>query len=599
MGPEVTARIPVRNNYDGRYFSDPYQALPTHGYTRIFERLLDSQHITTKTNTDYFEIKNQLKCGRLYYTGPIDAYFADLGWPKLEYRSLDFERVVQKDVEYFQPASVVNHPQADDNFTRIVEYKHILNQTSPHTIYFIERSKDGGDPYYPVPNKENQDLYKKYQRLAEKEENVTFVGRLANYKYFNMDQAILNALELFDEDSGIPEDEQWNDLLAPVEKTEPKIKETGVKKKKTSTKKEELAKTKAKQKKNATKTEEKAVKQTATDKTEASSRNKTTKTVVNKTSQQERKTREVSNEHAVPEKTHWCIISKKYSMKIDPEWFDHFPHASEVILPCWSWFHRNKAEGNCGFVLMDGLVLPPGSWQQELVKAMGCQVKEMDTALVNDKDLPLPDTEIQYVPNLQLIRPRFNHRMYIEQPEDAHALRRFFVSDSLIEQSKGNGKPLQIGMIQRERSRVITNIDDIANALQQALPNANITQSKLDFDISKQAEWFATKDIIIGAHGAALTNSLFITPGTIVLQIYPRNYFYQSLDPLIEQAGGIAIDWYYGESPIRDWYWRKWWLLLNKLAREHTITPPPEEIVQKVMGALGKTRTSADQIDMW
>jgi hypothetical protein len=100
-----------------------------------------------------------------------------------------------------------------------VEYKHILNQSSPHTIYFIERSKDGGDPYYPVPNKENQDLYKRYQEMAMKEKNVTFVGRLANYKYFNMDQAILNALELFDKDSGIPEDQQWTDILA-VEETE-------------------------------------------------------------------------------------------------------------------------------------------------------------------------------------------------------------------------------------------------------------------------------------------------------------------------------------------------------------------------------------------
>ena len=221
LGPEVTARIPVRNNYDARYFSDPYQALPTQGYTQIFERLLDSKHITVKTSVDYFDIKDRLKCGRLYYTGPIDTYFADLGWPKLEYRSLDFERVVQRNVDYFQPASVVNHPQADDDYTRIVEYKHILNQSSPHTIYFIERSKDGGDPYYPVPNKKNQDLYKKYQEMANKEPNVTFVGRLANYRYFNMDQAILNALELFDKDSGIPEDQQWTDILA-VEESETK-----------------------------------------------------------------------------------------------------------------------------------------------------------------------------------------------------------------------------------------------------------------------------------------------------------------------------------------------------------------------------------------
>ena len=208
LGPEVLSRIPVRNDHDGRYFSDPHQALPKNGYTSIFENMLKSPKITILTNTDYFEVKDKLKCKRLYYTGPVDAYFSNLGWPKLEYRSLSFERVVQKDTPgYFQEASVVNHPQSHNvngeevDFTRIVEYKHLLNQTSDHTIYFIERSKDGGEPYYPVPNQENKELYKRYQEMAEKEEGVTFVGRLANYKYFNMDDAILNALELFDKDT--------------------------------------------------------------------------------------------------------------------------------------------------------------------------------------------------------------------------------------------------------------------------------------------------------------------------------------------------------------------------------------------------------------
>jgi UDP-galactopyranose mutase len=208
LGPEVLARIPVRNNHDGRYFSDPHQALPKNGYTAIFEKMLSSPKITVVTDTDYFEVKDKIKCKRLYYTGPVDTYFADLGWPKLEYRSLSFERVVKDNTPgFFQPASVVNHPQATDvngnevDFTRIVEYKHLLNQTSDKTIYFIERSKDGGEPYYPVPNDENKNLYKRYQEMAEKEEGVTFVGRLANYKYFNMDDAILNALELFDKDT--------------------------------------------------------------------------------------------------------------------------------------------------------------------------------------------------------------------------------------------------------------------------------------------------------------------------------------------------------------------------------------------------------------
>jgi UDP-galactopyranose mutase len=206
LGPEVTARIPVRNNHDNRYFGDPFQALPTYGYTAFFENLLCHPNIQTRLNTDYFTVRNKLKCKHTYFTGPIDAYFADLGYKKLEYRSLDFERKVLLNIgekKTFQPKFVVNHPSTDDNYTRIVEYKHLLNQNSNHTIMFIERSKDGGEPYYPVPNEENKALYRRYQELATNETGVTFVGRLANYKYFNMDQAILNALELFDKDNNI------------------------------------------------------------------------------------------------------------------------------------------------------------------------------------------------------------------------------------------------------------------------------------------------------------------------------------------------------------------------------------------------------------
>ena len=201
LGPEVTARIPVRNNHDGRYFGDPHQALPSKGYTKIFQKMvMENPLITMKLQTDYFEVRNKLRCGKLYYTGPIDRYFADLGWPKLEYRSLDFERRVVKNVDKFQPKGVVNHPSADVNFTRIVEYKHFLDQKSPHTILFYEHSKDTGEPYYPVPNPVNKELFERYKRMAQQENDVTFVGRLANYKYFNMDQTIENALQLFDDD---------------------------------------------------------------------------------------------------------------------------------------------------------------------------------------------------------------------------------------------------------------------------------------------------------------------------------------------------------------------------------------------------------------
>lgn len=202
LGPEVMARIPVRNNHDPRYFGDQYQALPRDGYTAIFERMFDNSLITVRASVDYFNVRDLLRCGRTYFTGPIDAYFAHLGWEKLEYRSLDFERKVLLNREYFQPNSVVNHPSPKVNFTRIVEYKHFLSQVSPHTIIFYEHSKDGGDPYYPVPNPKNQALFAKYKAMAAKEENVRFVGRLANYKYFNMDQTVKNALELFDRDTG-------------------------------------------------------------------------------------------------------------------------------------------------------------------------------------------------------------------------------------------------------------------------------------------------------------------------------------------------------------------------------------------------------------
>jgi len=200
LGPEVTARIPVRNDHDDRYFpNDKFQALPTNGYTKLFENMImNNPQIDVLIDTDYFEVMNEISCDKLYYTGPIDAYFSHLGWPKLEYRSLDFERRVAFNTEFYQPMSVVNHPGLIDDYTRIVEYKHFLKQSSPHTVYFIERSKDGGEPYYPIPNQKNKDLYLKYQEMTSKEKNVVFVGRLANYKYFNMDQAILNALEMFD-----------------------------------------------------------------------------------------------------------------------------------------------------------------------------------------------------------------------------------------------------------------------------------------------------------------------------------------------------------------------------------------------------------------
>jgi UDP-galactopyranose mutase len=209
----VMMRLPCRTNADERYFGDEWQALPLRGYTRIFENMiLRDPNITVRVNCDYFKAKEAGELpdhSFLVYTGPIDSYFAAQGMPKLEYRSIVFEEKFVEEPEggFFQEAMVVNYPSPDEKFTRIVEYKHVPNQTEAvkagnvkGSLIAYEYSSAEGDPYYPVPNPDNQALYEKYRALAEKEEagKVCFVGRLASYKYFNMDQAILNALEIYD-----------------------------------------------------------------------------------------------------------------------------------------------------------------------------------------------------------------------------------------------------------------------------------------------------------------------------------------------------------------------------------------------------------------
>jgi UDP-galactopyranose mutase len=200
LDKSVLERIPIRDNFDTRYFNDKYQALPQKGYTQFFEKLLSNKNIEIKLNTDYFEyIKENNNYDVVIFTGPIDSYFSDL--EKLEYRSIDFTIEIIKDMNFYQPNSVVNYPSNDIPFTRIVEYKHFLNQKSKDTVIVKEETNDVGEPYYPVPNKRNLDLYQKYKELACEEErkNVYFLGRLANYKYFNMDEAILNSLNFFND----------------------------------------------------------------------------------------------------------------------------------------------------------------------------------------------------------------------------------------------------------------------------------------------------------------------------------------------------------------------------------------------------------------
>ncbi|MDV6167204.1 UDP-galactopyranose mutase [Flavobacterium sp. DG1-102-2] len=199
LDASVLDRIPVRTNYDDRYFSDTYQALPKGGYTQLFDSILNHSNIEVMLNTDFFDIRDQLDgYEKLFYTGPIDRFF-DFKYSldeKLEYRSINFVSETV-DAEFFQNNSVINYPGREVDFTRIIEYKHFGNQESAKTTIVREYTMDEGEPYYPVPNARNQEIYEMYKNEATTVPDVYFVGRLANYKYFNMDQAFKNALDLF------------------------------------------------------------------------------------------------------------------------------------------------------------------------------------------------------------------------------------------------------------------------------------------------------------------------------------------------------------------------------------------------------------------
>jgi UDP-galactopyranose mutase len=196
MDPSVLERIPIRTNFDTRYFTDTYQAMPEHGYTSIVESMLDHPNITVKLNCAWSsEMEKYAKT--LVFTGPIDVYFQDSGLPKLEYRSIKFEWKRFYQPGFYQPSPVVNYPSLTTPYTRCVEYKHFLNQKSPWTMISNETTCSDGEPYYPVPTHENRYFYNKYRKLAEGKPNVHFLGRLASYKYFNMDQAIRNAMDYY------------------------------------------------------------------------------------------------------------------------------------------------------------------------------------------------------------------------------------------------------------------------------------------------------------------------------------------------------------------------------------------------------------------
>lgn len=199
LDASVLNRIPVRTTFDDRYFSDKYQALPAEGYTKLFEQMLAHPNITVQLNTDFFDVREDVtQFEKLFYTGPIDRFFEfkKAAHQKLEYRSLRFEYLTL-DQESYQGHAMINYPN-EEKFTRVVEYKYITGQKHPKTTIVREYSSAEGEPYYPVPNPRNHRLYKKYQKMAEKLPNIHFVGRLANYKYFNMDEAFRNALDLYE-----------------------------------------------------------------------------------------------------------------------------------------------------------------------------------------------------------------------------------------------------------------------------------------------------------------------------------------------------------------------------------------------------------------
>ena len=198
LASSVTARIPVRTNTDDRYFTDTYQGIPKDGYTKMFERMLNNKNINILLGTDLNDIVNSEKFNKLIYTGAIDEFF-NYYFGKLPYRSLRFEHKTLK-MDYFQNVSIVNYPN-NKKFTRIVEWKYLTGQKhlwTSITKEFSVQAENGMDKYYPIPCNENMEVYNKYKSKADKLKSVIFCGRLADYKYYNMDQVTARALSIFE-----------------------------------------------------------------------------------------------------------------------------------------------------------------------------------------------------------------------------------------------------------------------------------------------------------------------------------------------------------------------------------------------------------------
>ena len=200
LDASVTARVPPRTNRDDRYFTDTYQAMPLHGYTRMFEKMLDHPNIKIMLNTDYREIEKMIPYREMIYSGPVDTFF-DYRYGKLPYRSLEFKHETHNQPVY-QSAPVINFPN-DNAYTRVTEFKYLTGQEHAKTSIVYELPRAEGDPYYPVPRPENAEIYTKYKALADATPRVHFVGRLATYKYYNMDQVVAQALTMYRKVAGM------------------------------------------------------------------------------------------------------------------------------------------------------------------------------------------------------------------------------------------------------------------------------------------------------------------------------------------------------------------------------------------------------------
>jgi UDP-galactopyranose mutase len=192
LDASVTSRIPVRTNRDDRYFTDAFQAMPREGYTALFGRMLDHPNIRVVLDTDFRDLPPAYRSVPVVFTGPVDEFFGRRFGP-LPYRSLEF-RFETLDVAAALPVGTVNEPDEATPFTRTTEFKHLTGQSHPRTTIVREYPRAEGDPYYPIPRPENEARYERYRALAEATPEVTFVGRLATYRYYNMDQVVAQAL---------------------------------------------------------------------------------------------------------------------------------------------------------------------------------------------------------------------------------------------------------------------------------------------------------------------------------------------------------------------------------------------------------------------